>query len=166
MNGGTNNKVTVRTHVRGLPPNSVGTSGSVTVVYYYAEIKPVSGHSPKQIGAANSRLDNPFVIQLVDAAGRAIADQEVTFAPTPGTGGMLAADPATVDTLNDRNNRFITTTDADGLYESAVVKTDSNGRASIFLVLGSDAEEVTVLRLLLVMHNDQATFKLQLRQEQ
>ena len=66
---------------RGVP-DSQAPSGSVVVIYDYAEAKPVSGHNPKQVGAPSSRLDDPFVIELVDVAGNRIADQDVTFSAT------------------------------------------------------------------------------------
>ena len=77
MNGRTR-KVTVQAHVRSVP-DSQAPSGTVVVIYDYAEAKPVSGHNPEQIGAPNGRLDNPFVIELVDSAGHTVADQDVIF---------------------------------------------------------------------------------------
>ena len=123
MNGGTN-VVKVQTHVEGISPDPA----SFTVIFAYPELKKVPDDGPKQVGATGGRLDSPFVVQLVDAKGRSVAGQDVSF--TAGTGATLVADPA----IDDERVTVTSGTEID-------VETDSSGRAGVYLVLGDTAQD-------------------------
>ena len=110
MNGGTN-KVTAR--IIG-PANPV----TVTYIYRWSNLTKVSGDSPKQTGAPNSRLEDPFIVQVLDSNDRAVSGQTVMFT---AINGKLLSDPATPANL-------------EGIQDTTrTVKTDSNGRANIFM---------------------------------
>ena len=124
----------VRAWVSGNAPGTTEKSTEAIYSFGYSQLRKVSGDSPKQTAPASSRLDAPFVVQLVDSTGRTtIPGADITF--TIAGGGSLVKDPSFPDDLYATD--FSTT---------GTVETDSNGRASVFLVLGapnSEAQSVT-----------------------
>ena len=124
----------VRAWIYGNPPGTSGKSTEGIYIYRWASLKKVSGDSgdsgdpqQNQRGPVSSRLEEPFVVQLFDSTGRTtIPGAEITFTATATPTGALAYDPSTPANLREA----ITAT-------TAIVKTDSNGKASIFLVLGA-----------------------------
>ena len=126
----------VRAWIFGNSPGTTGKSTEGIYIYRWASLNKVSGDAgdsgdpqQNQKGPVSSRLGKPFVVQLFDSTGRTtIPGAEITF--TPGdTGGTLSYDPSTPTNLRV------------SLVTEAKVKTDSNGKASIFLVLGVLAGE-------------------------
>ena len=123
----------VRAWVSGNAPDPTKSHTTEAIYSYgYSQLKKVSGDSPKQTAPASSRLDAPFVVQLVDSTGRTtIPGADITF--TIAGGGSLVKDPSFPDDLY--NDDFL----ADP--PTLEVETDSNGRASVFLVLGAPDSE-------------------------
>ena len=142
-NGGTTNRADVSlipnrgtSHVRawvsGNAPDAENRSTEAIYVYGYSQLRKVSGDSPEQVGPNLSRLEDPFVVQLYDSTGRTtIPGAVITFA---STGGLLAKNPSFSDDLY-----------ANSFPNPATMETDSNGRASVFLVLDdtTDTPRVT-----------------------
>ena len=115
----------VRAWVSGNAPGTTEKSTEAIYSFGYSQLRKVSGDSPKQTAPASSRLDAPFVVQLVDSTGRTtIPGADITF--TIAGGGSLVKDPSFPDDLYATD--FSTT---------GTVETDNNGRASVFLVLGA-----------------------------
>ena len=103
-----------------------------TYTYKWSSLQKVSGDSPTQIGAVSTQLTNPFIVELKDGGNRALSGEPITFAVTAGGGG-LAKDPNFPSALYPAN--FPTT---------STVTTDTNGRANVFLIVGSSAGTNTV----------------------
>ena len=124
----------VRAWVHGNNPLSAasGKTTKATYTYKWTSLQRVSGHSPVQIGATDTRLRDPFIVEVRDGGNRPISGETITFAVGSG-GGLLAKDPNFPDNLYASN--FPTT---------STVETDSNGRANVFLTLGTAAGANTV----------------------
>jgi hypothetical protein len=136
----------VRAWIYGNAPGTENKSTEGIYIYKWAILNKVSGDSGdsddpqlNQKGPVSSRLEDPFVVQLFDSTGRTtIPGAEITFTATGSPIGSLRYDPSTPSNLRGE----ILASGAD----TATVKTDSNGKASIFLVLGADAgEDYTVI---------------------
>ena len=143
----------VRAWIYGNPPGTTGKSTEAIYIYRWAILNKVSGDSgdsgnpqQNQRGTVSSRLEEPFVVQLFDSTGRTtIPGAEITFkvvdsggtdvSAVDGSEGNLTHDPSTPSNLR------VSPTAAETTANPTVkkVKTDSNGRASIFLVLGATA---------------------------
>ena len=120
----------IRAWVSGNAPDPTKTHTTEAIYSYgYSQLKKVSGD--KQRGPASSRLEKPFVVQLVDSTGRTtIPGADITFTTT---GATLEKDPSFPDDLY-----------ATAFPTPATVTTDSNGRANVFLVMDTTDASVTV----------------------
>ena len=117
----------VRAWVSGNAPGTLTKSTEAIYSYGYSQLRKVSGDSPRQTAPALSRLEDPFIVQLVDSTGRTtIPGAEISFSVETGS-GLLDKDSSFPDDLYAAD--FSTT--------GGTVETDSNGRASVFLVLGT-----------------------------
>ena len=128
-----------------------------TIIYRYPQLSKVSGDSPKQLGAPNSRLLKPFTVHLTDASGKNVPGQIVTFTSGNGT---FAAHPDFPDDTTDSNipaGTPQTVTGTDGA-SPAMVTTDSKGNASVYLIFG-DAGEHTITAQIGSVTNTQVTFE-------
>ena len=121
----------VRAWISGNPPDAEEDKSTEAIYAYgYSQLRKVSGDSPEQSGPASSRLENPFVVQLLDQTGRTtIPGATITFDVLSGD-GSLAKDPSFSDDLY-----------ADDFPATATMETDSSGRASVFLVLGASGDQ-------------------------
>ena len=135
----------VRAWIYGNSPGVTDKSTEGIYIYQWAILTKVSGDSGEpndpeknQKGPVSSRLEEPFVVQLFDSTGRTtIPGADITFTATATPPGSLRYDPSTPSSLRGVALASDATT--------ATVKTDSNGKASIFLVLGTDvAADYTV----------------------
>ena len=130
----------VRAWIFGNSPGTENKSTEGIYIYRWASLNKVSGDAgdsgdpqQNQKGPVSSRLGKPFVVQLFDSTGRTtIPGAEIDF--TSGNGGTLSYDPSTPTNLRGE------LLDSDAATVKTV-KTDSNGKASIFLVLGVLAGE-------------------------
>ena len=146
MNGATN-ILTARIPQANTPVSDF-VSDTATVIFGYARVNKVSGDDPIQIGNAGvmgstgARLADPFVVQVVDSNGRAVANEVVEF-EMPNNGSMGDYDEAKlVRDPSVSNDRLFDGTDyGDGPVQ---ILTDSNGRASVFLRLGDEARNYMV----------------------
>ena len=130
MNNGTR---VVSVYVEGQ--NAQRQTARVTIIHRYAQISKVSGDSPKQAGSPGSRLLHPFTVKVTDAGGRNVPGQKVTFiSDNNGTFSAHSDFPDTGDIPAGAPQTVIDATDG------ITVTTDSQGRASIYLVLGNDGE--------------------------
>ena len=118
----------IRVWVSGNAPDPTKAHTDEAIYSYgFSQLKKVSGDL--QTGPASSRLEDPFVVQLVDSTGSTtIPGATITF--TPSGGSTLVKDPSFPSNLYPTD--FPTAADTAG-----TVTTDSNGRASVFLVLGT-----------------------------
>ena len=113
----------VRAWVSGNPPGTTTRSTEAIYIYKWSVLKKVSGDSPVQTAPAASRLENPFVVQLFDSTERTkIPGATITFAPLDS--GTLAKDP------NFPSDLYLPDFSTTGN-----VKTDSEGKANVFLLL-------------------------------
>ena len=118
----------VRAWVSGNSPGTTDRSIEAIYIYKWPVLKKVSGDSPMQTAPASSRLESPFVVQLFDSTGRTkIPGATIMFAVL-NSQGSLAEDP---DFPSD-----LYSTDFTG---TGNVKTDSEGKANVFLELGDVA---------------------------
>ena len=133
----------IRAWVSGNAPGTEGKSTEAIYSYGYSQLKKVSGDSPRQTAPASSRLAAPFVVQLVDSTGRTtIPGADITF--TAVGGGFLEKDPSFPDELYADGFPTRDATTRESTSTTTMVETDSNGKASVFLVLGtSGAQSVT-----------------------
>ena len=135
----------VRAWIYGNPAGTTDKSTEGIYIYGWTRLTKVSGDSgdsgdpqQNQKGPINSRLEEPFVVQLFDSTPRTtIPGAAITFTATATPSGSLRYDPSTPSKLRGGTLASDATT--------ATVTTDSNGKASIFLVLGADvATDYTV----------------------
>lgn len=122
----------VRAWIYGNPAGTEGKSTEGIYIYGWAILNKVSGDSgdpqQNQKGPINSRLEEPFIVQLFDSTERTtILGAKITFA---ATGGTLAKDPSFPSNLYP-----------DDFPTTSTVTTDSNGKANVFLVLGASGEQ-------------------------
>ena len=118
------NKVTVS--IEGQNPDL---AKSATYIYNYARItKIASGSGDMQTGLVGARLENPLIVEVKDGSNGLIPGVTVTFAPATAGQGSFLKDPEFPQDLYDAD-------------PPTTVKTDSKGRASIFLVLGGDGAQ-------------------------
>ena len=115
-------------------PSTEGTSGedqqeATTNGQSPHRLEKVSGNG--QEGPANTQLDKPFVVSVLDRSGSPLAEVSVTFSVTAGE-GMLAS-------ITDANPCIFKL-----FTSSATVTTDANGQAATRLTLGSDPGTNTV----------------------
>ena len=121
----------VRAWVAGNAPGTTTKSTEAIYSFGYSQLRKVSGDSPRQTAPTGSRLEAPFIFELVDSTGRTKipgADVSLTVA---GGGGSLRKDPNFSDDLY--HDDF-----SDDSSETKTVETDSDGRASVFLVTGTE----------------------------
>ena len=131
----------VRAWIYGNPPGTTSKSTEGIYIYRWAILNKVSGDSgdsgdpqQNQKGPVSSRLEEPFVVQLFDSTGRTtIPGAVINFRATATPSGSLRYDPSTPSNLRGGTLASDATT--------ATVKTDSNGKASVFLVLGATVGE-------------------------
>ena len=122
--------------------NAQRQAARVTVIHRYPQISRVSGHSPKQAGSPGSRLRHPFVVHVTDAGGRNVPGQEVTF--ISGNSGAFSAHPDFPNAVTSPVTPLSGSPQTTIGTNFAVVTTDSQGRASVHLVLGTATVEYTV----------------------
>ena len=116
-----NRTSTVTVSIEGQNPDL---AQSATYIYRYARITKVSGDI--QTGITESRLENPLIVEVRDGSNGIIRGVTVTFAAL--NSGSFLKDPSfPLDLYGD-----------DPL---TTVKTNSSGRANIFLVLGANEEQ-------------------------
>ena len=132
MNGGTNT-IEAQPHVYGRAPLDTDKI-SFNVIFGYAQIQIVSGHSPQQSGTVNARLEDPFVIRLVDAANNPIRGERVIF---DGAGEDITAGSAFLPVAG--HEWFVVKDSAADEFIAASALTDSNGQAAVYMVLGDNA---------------------------
>ena len=89
----------------GSPVMPLGLTNKSTEAIYsygYSQLKKVSGDSPIQTAPASSRLEDPFVVQLLDSTGRTtIPGADVTFTADRVASASLVKDPSFPDDLYD-----------------------------------------------------------------
>ena len=113
----------VRAWVSGNPPGTTDRSTEAIYIYKWSVLKKVSGDSPERAAPAASRLEYPFVVQLFDSTERTkIPGATITFAALDN--GSLAKD-----------SNFPSDLYSTDFSTSGNVKTDSEGKANVFLVL-------------------------------
>ena len=131
----------VRAWIYGNAPGTENKSTEGIYIYRWAILNKVSGDSGdsgdpqlNQKGPVSSRLEDPFVVQLFDSTERTtIPGAQIVFTATASPPGSLRYDPITPSNL--RGDPLVSTA------TTAMVKTDPNGKASIFLVLGATSDE-------------------------
>ncbi len=104
-------------------------------------LRRISGNG--QAGPVGSLLPNPLVVQVNDAAGNPRPNVEVTFAVEPvdgvcfGQGGTFTPSDSHLHAINIK---MVCNDVASSTFESpAVVHTDENGQARVWLRLSADA---------------------------
>ena len=129
-------------------------SARTTIIYRYPRLSKVSGDSPKQLGAVESRLLNPFTVSVTDASSKSVPGQVVTFISLDDEGdGTFSAHPNFPDVATNTNipsgsprteiKTFASVGDDPG-WVTADVTTDSKGNASVYLIFGDTPAEHTV----------------------
>ena len=113
---------TVEATVAGLEPETFTATAIERMPH---SLEKVSGEG--QEGPANTQLDEPFVVSVLDQGGSPLAEASVTFSVTAGE-GMLAS-------TSDTNPCTI-----EAATSSTTATTDANGQAAARLTLGSQPE--------------------------
>ena len=99
---------------------------SVLYIYQYVTLRKISGD--KQTGTVSSRLEDPFVVEVKDRNNTLVSGIDVSFAVRTTGAGSFLQDPIFPSDLYDAS-------------PPTSVKTNSSGRANIFLVLGATSTD-------------------------
>ena len=117
---------TVTATVEGLEPVTFTATAIERMPH---SLDKVSGDG--QEGPANTQLDEPFVVSVLDQSGSPLAEASVTFAVTAGEGMLSDTTDASPCTIEESTSSITSTTDA-------------NGQAAARLTLGSEPGTNTV----------------------
>ena len=119
----------VRAWIYGNAPGTTTKSTEAIYSFGYSQLRKVSGDSPRQTAPAGSRLEAPFIFELVDSTGRTKIPGADVSLRVAGGGGSLRKDPNFSADLYNLSSGDSPNT--------GTVETDSDGRASVFLVTGT-----------------------------
>ena len=131
-NSGTN---TIRVWAAGTNPRA---STAVEQTYFYKSVYldanlQIGGPGGNgQRGVVNTRLDNPFVVKVIDGNDTGIPGQAVRFNAT-GAGAELFAH----DDFRPESTSIMLVSSGTGGYNPIIIKTNASGEAKVFLKVGA-----------------------------